>query len=444
MKTFTRWLLMLLLVAIPMMAVINTASANTELAPASRLVAPYITNTATRSTFILLTNVSAVDLRGNSVAPAASAVHAEFYNSTCNRTDRPLRLSPNDIDQVNVVATDFAGGDTRGFVDLDVRASEASTAASQRANVLMGHVIITDSASDFALSYPMAAGLGSSQGNVSLSTIVTRNIASGRAAVWTGRYEAFANHLYVPGFYAEGGSGSGSISESLMAIASPADGNWYGASAAGVNYGEAPGQDLALPAGSVLISMPLTNIYDGCEVVESRPLSGHYVNGALTTLYDSTLSRTGPPPWSVALCGLGFGGLDELSGSPVGWITLPNISCARAATDTAGSIATGACTATGGGFVNGASTGGPGTGLPTAALGKLRGITGVLFEVTVVASSSTRGADVARLWSNPLSITGQTGCRDSAFANAFAAAGDAATANVIGCPFSLNNMAFFP
>jgi len=91
MKTFTRWLLVLLLVAVPLMAVIQTASANTELVPASRLVAPYWDVTAGRSTLILLTNVSkSVDLTANAGLPGSSVLSLTRAAFTLSSTIRPV------------------------------------------------------------------------------------------------------------------------------------------------------------------------------------------------------------------------------------------------------------------------------------------------------------------------------------------------------------------
>jgi hypothetical protein len=243
MKTFTRWLGALLLVATPaiMMVAIDFASANTELVPASRLVAPFVSVTSTRPTFLLITNASSKNLVGNTTATGVDgSIHLEFYNKSCTRTDRFIHLSPNDIDQIDVVATDLDGGQTVGFVDIDVRADDGAASTSIQENALMGTVVITDTAADFALSYPMAASIGSARLGADFP-IVTRDTSSGFALAWTGRYEPFPTTIMVPGFYALGGTGAGAITESLLAIASPADGNWYGGSS---GFGEAPGQQL--------------------------------------------------------------------------------------------------------------------------------------------------------------------------------------------------------
>jgi hypothetical protein len=432
MKTLTRWLLTLVLAAVPMMAVINTASANTELVPASRLVAPYLAVSASKSTFLLLTNWSAaVNLMGAQTpgAPAAFySVHLEFYNKNCDRTDRSIHLSPTDIDQVNVVSSDIAGGFTEAFLDLDVRTavtgagSDLPSSSSAQRNVLMGEVVITDTASDYTLSYPMASILGSAAGAAPF-TIVTRDAASALANVWTGRYEPLPTTIEVPGYYAEGGTAlaAGTVTESLLAVASPADGNWYGTSGTCVatGCGEAPGQLLATaPAPAFqLIKMPSITVYDGCEHFVSRFWNGHYMFGSLTALFGTLLDRNGlpspPGPWSAANCTAGtFPGLDELSGVPVGWIDLPNTSCVRSANFNFAQI-------------NACSAG----GAATATVAKIRGVAGIFLEAAVVTggAATTRGADVARLWGDRSTITAQTGCTDSV------------GAAVLACKYNIEN-----
>jgi hypothetical protein len=400
MKNFTRWLGALLLVATPMMVAIDFVSANTELVPASRLVAPFVSSAATRPTFILLTNATSLNLQGTKGSVFDGSCHFEFYNKLCVRTDRPCHLSPHDIDQYNVVSTDLSGGETVGFLDLDVRADDGGAATSIQANALMGTVVITDVVADFALSYPMASSLGSSATGT-LGNIVTRDPASARANVWTGRYEPFPTTIMVAGYYAEGGTGPGAITETLLAIASPADGNWYG----GPGYGEAPGQILG-GTGVNLVDMPNVTIYDGCEINISRNISGHYVFGSLVGLFGIQLNRDQSTPaplgWTAAKCGIGFGGLDEVSGAPVGWINLPNTSCARSANFNFAAVAAAACSP------------GLGIGAPTATAAKRRGAVGVMFEATtIVGSGADKGADISRLWGDFSTITTQTGCNTS-------------------------------
>lgn len=436
MKILTRGLLAILLVATPLTVAINLASANTEMVPSSRLVAPFVSATSTRPTFLLLINTSTDDLRGaDAPTTTVGSVHVTFYNKVCNETDKAVHLSAKDIDQINVVAADLAP-ETIGFADIDVRSGasptfgDAATSTSVQSNSLLGHVIITDTVSDFALSYPMAASLGSaaaghaSSGLLTAGPIVTRNATTGRAASWTGRYEPFSTRLFVPGYYAEGGgTAAGAITESLLAIASPADGFWYG----GTNdEGEAPGQDLSLSTltGANLVDMPLINIFDGCEKGISRELTGHYIAVSLAGTapdgFGTALNRDSDKGnWTTGKCAVSFGGLDEVAGTPVGWIDLPNASCARAANNNFAAI-------------NTCSTGG-GAGASSGTVAKKRGVVGVLFEVTVVSSSSTRGADVARLWGDPSSITGQSGCLDSVGGSSTPA-----------CQYSLANSVTFP
>jgi hypothetical protein len=400
MKTFARWLGALLLVATPMMVAIDFASANTELVPASRLVVPFVSATSTRPTFLLLTNASAKNLVGNTTtAGVDGSIHLEFYNKSCTRTDRFVHLSSNDTDQIDVVATDLNGAQTVGFVDIDVRADDAAASTSIQENALLGTVVITDTAADFALSYPMAASIGSARSGAD-NAIVTRDPASGFAVTWTGRYEAFPTTIMVPGYYAEGGTGGGAITESLLAIASPADGNWYGQVAGTTGFGEAPGQQLT--TATALINMPLVSVYDGCEIPISRNVAGHYVSGSLVTLLSVQLNRdlSTPAPlgWTSGKCGNTFGGLDEVSGAPIGWINMPNISCVRSANANFAGIT--ACV----GAAN----------APTSTQAKIRGVVGVLFEVTQVTGALPRaGADVTRLWGDPSTIYNQTGCRTS-------------------------------
>lgn len=381
MKTFTRWLLALLLVATPMLVALQFASANTELVPSSRLVAPYYDISGSRSTFYLLTNVSTTNLINNAVG-SAGAVHVEFYDKTCTRNDTTVDLSPGDIDQLNVVAGILPSGSTRGFSDIDVRASNASLAdsTSVRVNALLGEVVITDSAADFALSYPMAASLGSSAASAVGSTIVTRG-TDARALAWTGRYEPFPTRLFVPGFYAEGGTGAGAILNTILAVVSPADGFWYGGTS---DVGEAPGQPLAGPAGTFLIDAPGVLVWDGCEHNTSKTLQDHAVIDSLGNLFGTSVNRT-LFPW-VSPCGATFAGVDERSGNPVGWIDIPNSSTSRSQT------AAGSATNS----------------------GRVRGLVGVLFESTTVASTAPiAGGDVARLWGSFTTITSQSSCQDS-------------------------------
>lgn len=408
MKNFTRWLLTLVLVAIPMMVVVNTASANTELVPASRLVAPYVTLETGRSTFLFLINNSSHDLRGQQSASGASvrgAVHVEFYSKSCNRNNTFVRLSPNDIDQLNVTTSNATvinnDASKVGFADIDVRAGgagfsfgEVLAAPGIQSNSLIGHVVIADTSSGFTLSYPMAASLGSAATG-SGNTIVTRD-GSGNAAAagWTGRYEAYPNHIMVPGFYAEGGSGAGAITASFLTVVSPADGNWYGSV---LDVGEGPGQELQSgqaggpPVGATLMNLGI-NMFDGCENAFSSPQNAHMLADALSSanVLGTNANRS---IWTTACAGL-VPGKDELSGIEIGWIDISNTSCARGGVS---STANGACVQT----------------ATSASLGRYRGIVGVLWEASL-ATASLIGGDVARLWGDSDSIVQtETGCQDT-------------------------------
>lgn len=424
MKTCTRWLLALLLVATPMLAAIPFASANTELAPASRLVAPLVTLETGRSTFLLITNVSTLELTGTLDATdnnPAGVVHIEFYSKACTPSSDNITLSARDIDQLNVTSTNassvFADSSKLGFADIDVREAALISSTSRQANALLGEVVITDTVADFALSYPMASSLGSAATGAATSasagSIVARG-GSGLAANWTGRYEPFPSRIFVPGFYAEGGTGQGAVSTAstaplgtILAVVSPADGNWYGGSA---DLGEAPGQSLtALPSGAVLISAGI-NVWDGCEQVQNFPKTGHTIMDTLGNLFGTYANRD-TAPWTA--CPGVKPSKDELSGNPVGWIDVPNVSCSRNDNENvAAGIGTGACT----------------TAAPTASLGKARGLVGVLFETTTVKSGTTlQGGDVARLWGDFSSISQtQTGCATS----------DGGTSAGTWCPYS--------
>jgi hypothetical protein len=393
MRSFTRWLLVLLLVATSMMVATDFASANTELVPASRLVAPFVTIETGRSTFLFITNVSALQFRN--VSGATGGVHLEFYDKTCVRSSTTIELSPKDIDQVNV--TDIIAGALStskiGFVDIDVRTTAVFTdpllASGIRANVIMGEVVIADNVSDFALAYPMAASLGSS---ISTSTtiadrvIVTRN-ASGAATNWTGRYEAYPSRLFVPGFFAEGSP----VTSTFLAVVSPADGNWHGNGLVTGANSEAPGENLVAGSGSTLLTVG-TVIWDGCEKNADKPVTGHTLMDTLGNLFGT--SAVNRANWTAANCTAGsFPGLDELSGQPTGWIDLPNTSTTV--------------------------KGGAGTG--TA---RNRGMVGIMFEV-----QAGKG-DVERLWGDPTSVTGQSGCT---FSNPSSGVGGGGTA----CPYNL-------
>jgi hypothetical protein len=406
MKTFTRWLLVLLLVATPAIAVVQTASANTELVPASRLVAPYITNETGRATFLLLTNVSTRIL--NNKSGTVGGVHVEFYDKACTRNDVVVELSDRDIDQINVTTTNFTGVSLKGFADIDVRNtviySDSQGAPGVRMNVLTGVVLVADNTNDFAFSYPMAASLGSSAdgftGDTSSTTgrIVTRN-SSGTATNWFGRYEPFPSRLYIPIFYAEGTDGSGATVTGFLSIVSPPDGNWHGGGSATGTRAEAPGEQIA--AGTTSTTSPLilgTLIFDGCEHQGSANIFGHTIMDTLTNLF--TAGVVNRSNWTSANCTANvFPGLDELTSSgnqPLGWMQLTNTSTqCKGAASVAGLAA---------------------AGCGTATLAPERGMVGLFFESSVGGSPSKKMADNSRLWGDPSTRTGVSGCLTSTIA----------------------------
>lgn len=403
MKTFTRWLLALLLVAMPMMAAIQTASANSELVPASRLIAPYVTNStsatapvAGQATFLLISNVT-----WSGGPTAAVKAHLEFYDKTCARTNRTIDLSQGDTDQFNVTSTiSMATG--HGWADIDVRSGAGGLAdPSVRNNQLVGSVLISDATNDYAFSYPMAAIVGSSQTGAAGSTIVTHN-ASGNAVTWTGRYEPLPTRIVLPAYFAEQ-TASPAIT-GFLAVAAPADGNWYGQGALGstcstaTGCGEAPGEDLGTSASVGNLISAGTQVWDGCEHAISSPQAGHYVSGTLQGLFGSLLNRTA---WGAgSLCTSGSGGFPQSdvdsasvsggTGSPVGWIDFPNT-----ATTKRGIAIPTTTTCTGGTAVCAART---------------RGLVGVFFESSV---GTGKQGDASRLWGDRATINSQTGCATS-------------------------------
>lgn len=380
MKTFTRWLLTLLLVAAPAIAVVHTASANTELVPASRLMAPYITVESGKATFLLLVNTSST-VRLTDVLPAgAGGVHVEFYDKTCSRNDIVVRLSERDIDQVNVTTTNFTGASLKGYADIDVRNNtiftDSQAASGIRENVLLGTVLVSDSTNDFAFSYPMAASLGSQE--AAGGVIVTRN-SSGVALAWTGRYEPYPSRLYVPIFYAEGTDSAGATVAGFLSVVTPADGNWHGGGTSTGTRAEAPGEAINVLSGSTALTLG-TLIFDGCEQQGSANISGHTIMDTLTNLFTAGVANRSN--WTAANCTAAtFPGLDELSGQPVGWMQITNSStqCKGAAS------------------VAGAGAAGCGNVLIAPA----RGLVGLFFESSLGGSPSKKMADNSRLWGDP-------------------------------------------
>jgi hypothetical protein len=382
MKTFTRWLLVVLLVAVPLMAVIQTASANTEMVPASRLVAPLVDISTNRSTHLLISNVAVnAPILQNGVAGTVGGVHIEYYDKNCARTSQVIQLSPKDIDQIDVTSTFFPSAEKVGFADIDVRNTTVYTdpllASSIRENTLVGQVLILDSVADFALSYPMASSLATSANGGANGVVVTRGVG-GAAASWQGRYEGFPTRLYLPGFYAEGGSGAGAILSTFLAIVSPADGNWHGNGTAAGGAAEAPGENLGT-ATTLLVNLG-TIIFDGCEKSVDRPISGHTIMASLGTLFGTATNRSAAPTgsdWTAAKCGVVYPGIDEASNVPVGWMELPNTSVILKTS--------------------------------TTTTGRVRGMVGVFFE-TATGAAGQKVGDVARLWGDPTTLTSQSGC----------------------------------
>jgi len=383
MKIFTRWLLVLLLVAVPLMAVIQPASANTELVPASRLVVPYWDIVGSRSTLILLTNVSrSIDLTADATLPGLAgfvpsprAIHVEFYDKTCTRKDVTIELSAGDIDQLDLKSQPDLRGDPnlasgQGWADIDVREGDAQREQdSVQCNVLLGTVIITDSANDFVVAYPAASSIGSSGKWIEEtpcfgSTIVTHD-SNGKAVNWFGRYEPFPARVFVPFFFAEGGPPD---LKSQLVVAAPADGNWFSNLLPGTvaGEGESPGQDLG--TGSLMAGTAL--VFDGCENKESQSFSGHWVNASLSGLFGPKMNQAFPWKTPGADCkstNLFPSADDDYSGAFVGWIDMPNT------------------------LSDSSSTTG---GAPTSP----RGLVGLLIEHTTIAK---KVGDATRLWGDP-------------------------------------------
>jgi hypothetical protein len=382
-----------------MMAVINTASANTELAPASRLVAPYITLETGRATFLLLANTSSRELRASSgLVTSQGGVHIEFYSKGCSRNDQVVELSAKDIDQINItsVYASVIGADSSklGFADIDVRDgtvhTSSQTAPGIRTNALTGVTLVADSTNDYAFSYPMAASQGS-QSSGAGQTIVTRNAGgTGAALAWFGRYEPFPSRVFLPVYYAEGADSQGATVTGFLALVSPADGNWHGYGT-GATLAEAPGEALSVSnaVGAALIKTS-TLAYDGCENNTSYTPSGHTIYGTLDTLFPGGgMLRSN---WlSCSGSGGGFPRVDEVSSQPVGWMQITNSSTeCKGATNGCGSSTTNAKTAT-------------------------RALVGTFFSNSVGGSPSKKMADTSRLWGDPTTRTTTTNdCRTSA------------------------------
>ena len=293
----------------------GTAWANTELVPAARLVAPYWDISGDRSTLMLIANVSR---RANLVKTAdigqlsgtcnldtpsgpvgvpgtTCAVHLEFYDKTCDNIDLTIDLTKQDIDQLDLKTDSDLGGvrglaSKKGWVDIDVRraiSGSGHTNTSVQANVLVGTVVITDTGSDFAVAYPMASNIGSSDrsGDGAASYDIVSRDGQGDANVWTGTFESFPARVYVPMFFAEGAH-DGTTFSSTLAIAGPAQ---------SIRFGEAPGQDLeddkttpGIDEG-ILIDAEV-DVVDACENPQSDDLLDHYIIGTLDELFTNQVS----------------------------------------------------------------------------------------------------------------------------------------------------------
>lgn len=332
MRNVTRWLLAGVLTLTPLAGVVGTASANTELVPAARLVAPYWDVRGTVDTFLMLTNVSEHDLQTPN-----EGVHLEFYDKTCARVDETIDLSAGDIDQLQLTVKPLIKGvlpSDFGWVDIDVRDDDAKqNDPSLELNYLVGTVIVVDAARDFAIAYPMASSIGSSISGWH-NDIVTRNPAStGAALAWNGTFEPYPARLFVPMFLADGtDAASGQVFSTSLYVAGVANGNWNGPSIDVGSGGEAPGQALGSEAactsglGSCNLDLAII-IWDGCEENVSAPKKAHYFQGTLTGLF--TEQRMDRKNWTAAKCDPdhlrgNYAGLDEYSGGPTGWIDIIN------------------------------------------------------------------------------------------------------------------------
>lgn len=415
------------------------ALANTELVPASRLVAPFLDISSGRDTFYMLVNVSQ-NVNLNKVSYPISGtlnlgpwgVHLEHYGQSCDRVDESTGLTPGDIDQfdllVNSVARTTTGSGQalgavtpsvtqsgvagRGWTDIDIRYGTGTLTGSTsiQANVLLGTAIISDFGSDFAFAYPMASMIGTStsdpSGGAALGAIggkiVQRN-ATGTATAWFGRYEPLPHRVFVPIYFADGTeSASGETFSSFLVVAGPPDGNWDRS-----DDGEAPGQSTGKGAvGPPNLTLNLI-VWDGCEQNTSFNYSSHFLNNTYAALFGTTTNRS---TWKTAVptsCPASFASRDELSGQALGWIDI--INSAKACDNTANGTA--GCPV------------GTGTGAGTGT-GQARGMAGI--NVSNVVSSSVNLGDVTRLWG------------DASPWGVAPASGDTATCyNGVACRYSL-------
>lgn len=334
MTSFRKTVIATMLTVAPVLAV-GTAWANTELIPGSRLVAPYWDISGDRSTLLFLTNVSrranlqktadigqlsgTCNLGPTGTLPGipgtSCAVHLEFYDKTCDNINLTIDLSKQDIDQIDILTDSDMGGvrglaSKLGWVDIDVRRAitgSGHTNTSVRANVLVGTVLISDSGSDFAVAYPMAASQGSSDAGSGASAfdIVSRD-GQGDANVWTGAFESFPARVYVPMFFAEG-SNNGLTFTSTLAVAGPAQ---------SFRNGEAPGQDLEDDASTgnvnegILIDAEV-DVVDACENAQSDDLVSHYIFGTLDELFTNQVTAPYNGTGTIGSCVYPSGDVDR-------------------------------------------------------------------------------------------------------------------------------------
>lgn len=377
-----------------------SALANTELVPASRLIAPFFDISSGRDTFYMLVNVSQ-DVNLNKIVYTTSGgvdrgpwgVHLEHYGQSCDRVDETTGLTQGDIDQfdllVNSVVRNVTGAGQaigsvpasatqsgvagRGWTDIDVRFGTGTLTGSTsiQANVLLGTAIISDFGSDFAFAYPMASVIGTSDSGLIGDSIVGRT-AAGTALAWGGRYEPLPRRLFVPIYFADGTqTGSGETFSSFLAIAAPPDGNWDG-----VDRGEAPGQE----TGKGTIKNMTLNliVWDGCEQNTSFNYTSHYVNNTYAALFGNVTNRSTWQPNVPTSCPATFASRDELSGQALGWIDITNTAIACDNKNT-----TADC---------------PASTVGTAGVGngQARGMVGI--NVSNVVSADVNLGDVTRLW----------------------------------------------
>ncbi|MBI2883486.1 MAG: hypothetical protein HYY11_06225 [Candidatus Methylomirabilis oxyfera] len=412
MKSFRGKVIAAMVAVAPALAA-GMASANTELVPAARLVAPYWDISGDRSTLMFIANVSpranlvkgtsAADLNGicnlgglGGVAggfaqPGSNcAVHLEFYDKTCDSVDLTIDLSRQDIDQLDLLTDTDLGGvrglvSKQGWLDVDVRRAITGSGhgnTSVQANVLLGTVLISDSGSDFAIAYPMASSIGSAPNGIG-GDIVSRT-PNGNANVWFGSFEVFPARVFVPMFFAEG-SNHGVAFSSTLAIAGPASGN---------NGEEAPGQTLEDIPSTVLnegiLVEATVDVVDACENVQSDDFDAHYLIGTL----DELLTAQVTTPYNTT-CTYPAADVDRTGATPAnafagGFLDITNH--ARANLTTAGLI------------------------IQDPAIGPLgleRGLVGVLVQNT-----PSRG-DATRLWGDcsfglvglGLELSADVGCR---------------------------------